>query len=63
MPNTMAWLCVRGPDEFHADRSRRLRADRTVDGTVITPVADQPWGREFIVIDVAGNCDHFMAVT
>lgn len=60
--NTMAWLRVRGLDELHADWSRHLPTDRTVNGTVITPLSDQPWGREFVVVDVAGNCVHLTQV-
>lgn len=56
--NTMAWLRTDDIEALHADWSSRVPTDRSVDGTLITPITDQPWGREFVVIDPAGNCVH-----
>lgn len=56
--NTMAWLRVTDLDGLHAEWSRLVPADRSEDGTVVTPISERPWGREFVVIDPAGNCVH-----
>jgi hypothetical protein len=59
--NTMAWLRVDNVDDLHAEWSRHVPAERDVDGTVITAISEQPWGREFVVIDPTGNCVHVAA--
>jgi hypothetical protein len=59
--NAMAWLRVDDVEDLRAQWSGRMPADRAVDGTLITAISDQPWGREFVVIDPAGNCVHVAA--
>jgi hypothetical protein len=56
--NTMAWLRVRGLDALHASWSGQVPGERGPNG-MITPITEQPWGKEFVVIDPAGNCVHF----
>jgi hypothetical protein len=58
--NTQAWVRVSGLELLHAEWAQRISINYgDASGPTMTPIEEQPWGRDFAVRDTAGNCVHF----
>jgi hypothetical protein len=58
--NTQAWVRVSGLTLLHAEWAKKISTHFSdASGPAMTMIESQPWGQDFAVRDVAGNCVHF----
>jgi hypothetical protein len=58
--NTQAWFRVSNLEALYEEWSKKISTNfGDTSGPAITPIKEEPWGREFAVRDTAGNCLHF----
>jgi hypothetical protein len=58
--NTQAWVRVSGLSLLHTEWAQKISMHFSdASGPAMTMIELQPWGRDFAVRDVAGNCVHF----